>query len=51
MTSEQGSIRLKKGEIADTIVTDQNGTAVSKELYPGLYEIQEKRQKPGYSRN
>ena len=46
-----GSIRLKKGEIADTIVTDQNGTAVSKELYPGLYEIQEKRQKPGYSRN
>ncbi|MDO4454768.1 MAG: SpaA isopeptide-forming pilin-related protein [Eubacteriales bacterium] len=46
-----GSVRLKQGEIADTIVTDQNGIAVSKELYPGLYEIQEKKQKPGYSRN
>ena len=46
-----GSVRFKKGEIVDTIITDENGIGVSKELYAGLYEIQEKKQKPGYSRN
>ncbi|MDY3767463.1 MAG: SpaA isopeptide-forming pilin-related protein [Lachnospiraceae bacterium] len=43
-----GSVRLKAGEIADTVTTDENGQAVSRELYPGLYEICEEKQKPGY---
>ena len=46
-----GSIRFKKGEMVDTIITDQDGIGASKELYPGLYEIQEQKQKPGYSKN
>ncbi len=49
--TRDGNIRLKEGEIADTVTTDQDGIGVSRELYPGLYEIREERQKAGYSKN
>ena len=51
ITTRDGSVRLKEGETADTVTTDEGGSAVSKELYPGLYEIREEKQKPGYSKN
>lgn len=43
-----GSVRLKDGETAEIVTTDKDGIALSKELYPGLYEVREERQKPGY---
>lgn len=36
-----GTLRYAKGEVVDTITTDKNGTAVSKPLYLGKYEVQE----------
>ncbi|MDD2503507.1 MAG: SpaA isopeptide-forming pilin-related protein, partial [Clostridia bacterium] len=43
-----GTIRLKKGEKADTIITDKDGKAKSCELYLGKYNIVEKETLPGY---
>ena len=36
-----GTVRYAKGEIVDTIKTDEDGIAVSKELYLGKYEVEE----------
>lgn len=36
-----GTVRIKKGEVADTITTDENGRAKSRELYLGKYKIEE----------
>lgn len=36
-----GTVRMKKGEVADTITTDENGKAESRELYLGKYKIEE----------
>lgn len=36
-----GTVRLKKGELADTVTSDEEGRAVSKSLYPGKYNIVE----------
>lgn len=36
-----GTLRILKGALADTLVTGEDGTAVSKELYPGKYLLRE----------
>ena len=36
-----GTLRIKAGETADRIITGEDGTAVSKELYPGKYLLRE----------
>ena len=36
-----GTARAQKGEVVDTVTTDENGTAVSRELYLGKYEVRE----------
>ncbi len=36
-----GTLRASKGEIVDTVTTDETGLAKSKELYLGKYEVQE----------
>jgi uncharacterized surface anchored protein len=36
-----GTVRAQKGEIVDTLTTDASGTATSKDLYLGKYEIRE----------
>ena len=34
-------VQLKKGALVDELITDETGTAVSRELYPGSYEVKE----------
>ena len=36
-----GTLRASKGEVVDTVTTGADGTAVSKELYLGKYEVKE----------
>ena len=36
-----GTLRLAKNALADTLVTDETGGAVSRELYPGKYLLRE----------
>ena len=36
-----GTLRASKGDIVDTVTTGTDGTAVSKELYLGKYEVKE----------
>ena len=36
-----GTLRASKGEVVDTVTTDTDGTAKSKELYLGKYEVKE----------
>ena len=36
-----GTLRASKGEVVDTVITGTDGTAVSKELYLGKYEVKE----------
>lgn len=43
-----GTIRLRAGEIADTMTTDSDGNASSIALYPGNYNIVEKEAPEGY---
>ena len=38
-----GTVRAKAGEVVDTITTDENGIAISKELYLGKYKVVEKK--------
>lgn len=45
--TSDGTIRLGKGDVADTVVT-KDGIAESKELFLGKYEIKEKKQSSGY---
>lgn len=46
-----GTVRLQKGEIADTITTDDAGNAESKNLFLGKYFVKEKQQPDGYLLN
>ena len=39
--TQDGTVRNQKGEVVDTVTTDENGTAVSRELYLGKYEVRE----------
>ena len=43
-----GTIRMQKGELADTVATGQDGSAVSKELYLGKYLVKETKPAPGF---
>ena len=43
-----GTLRIKAGETADRIITGEDGTAVSKELYPGKYLLREIKAPEGY---
>lgn len=43
-----GTVRLRKGEQAGELVTDEKGMAVSEELYLGTYEIEETQPASGY---
>lgn len=45
-----GTLRLKKGDLADTVTTGDDGKAVSKELYLGKYDAKEKQQPDGFVR-
>ena len=36
-----GTVRVNKGEVVDTVTTGKDGTAKSKELYLGKYEVKE----------
>ena len=36
-----GTLRASKGEVVDTVTTDADGTAKSRELYLGKYEVKE----------
>ena len=36
-----GTVRNQKGEVVDTVTTDENGVATSRELYLGKYEVRE----------
>lgn len=36
-----GTLRVKKGEVVDTITTQENGSITSKELYLGKYKVKE----------
>ena len=46
-----GTVRYVKGEVVDTITTGADGTAESKELYLGKYEVQEITAAYGYVLN
>lgn len=46
-----GTLRAGKGEVVDTITTGADGTAVSKELYLGRYEVREAEAPFGFVRN
>lgn len=37
-----GTVRASKGDVVDTITTDEEGNAVTKELYLGKYKVMEK---------
>ena len=39
--TQDGTVRNQKGEVVDTVTTDETGTAVSRELYLGKYEVRE----------
>ena len=43
-----GTLRIAKGDLADTIITGSDGTASSKELYLGTYQIIETKAPYGY---
>ena len=41
IVTPDGTARNHKGEVVDTVTTDETGTAVSRELYLGKYEVRE----------
>lgn len=41
ITTPDGTVRNQKGEVVDTVTTDENGVAKSRELYLGKYEVRE----------
>ena len=46
-----GTLRISKGALADTLVTGEDGTAESRELYPGKYLLREISAPEGYILN
>lgn len=50
ITTPDGTVRLRAGENAGTIITGPDGCAWSEELFPGTYEIVETEQALGYMR-
>ena len=43
-----GTVRAEKGEVVDTVTTDEKGNAQSCDLYLGKYTVTETRQPSGY---
>lgn len=43
-----GTVRVKEGEVVDTITSDKDGIAESRELYLGKYIVTEIKPAPGY---
>ena len=41
VVTPDGTLRYHKGDVVDTITTDEDGTAKSKELYLGKYTVTE----------
>ena len=41
ITTPDGTLRVAKGEVVDTVTTNNDGLAESKELYLGSYEVKE----------
>lgn len=41
VVTPDGTLRYHKGDVVDTIITDEDGTAKSKELYLGKYTVTE----------
>lgn len=50
ITTPDGTVRVTKGTVVDTIVTDTTGIARSKELYLGRYVVKETKQPIGFIR-
>lgn len=48
INTADGTLRIKAGETADRIITSADGTAESKELYPGKYLLREISAPEGY---
>ena len=42
IVTPDGTVRVEAGDVADTVTTGEDGSAVSKELYLGRYEVVEK---------
>ncbi len=51
ITTPDGTVHFKKGEVVDTITTGKNGTAKTKALYLGKYTITETKSPFGYIAN
>ena len=51
IVTPDGTVRLQKGEVADTITTNEEGKAESKALFLGKYIVKEKQQPNGYLLN
>lgn len=51
MTTLNGTVRYEQGTLVDTITTDDDGVAKSKELYLGKYTVIEKTAPNGYVHN
>ena len=51
ITSPQGQVLVKAGTEVDKVTTGKDGSAVSKELYPGKYTVTETNAPLGYSLN
>ncbi len=48
IVTADGTVRLKKDEVADIIITDVNGKATSKKLYLGKYKVTETKTASGF---
>ena len=51
ITTPDGTVHFKKGEIVDTITTGKNGRSTTKELYIGKYTITESKSPFGFVAN
>lgn len=49
IVTKDGTVRVKQGEVVDTIKCNEEGFAESKELYMGIYEIQQRETAEHYS--
>ncbi len=48
ITTGDGTVRVEKDTVVDKVITDENGLAMSKELYLGKYNIVETKSPDGY---
>lgn len=51
IVTPEGTVRASRGEVVDTVTTDSDGMAKSKELYLGRYEVRETMAPSGYVRD